>query len=124
MIALVLEYLRPGADRTVISDFDNSGKRFHTIQWRDPRPQPTAQEIADAQESPEFAAWLVEHGGDPEATALREAREKLDTKDTDVRLLLAITRVLVEELNTLRTQHSLPLLTAADIKARVKDLLK
>lgn len=42
----------------------------------------TLAQIEAAQDSPEFATWLAEHGGDPLATLRRGARELVDSTDT------------------------------------------
>lgn len=125
-LASVLQYLRPGLTVGTEADGCSIIKRGDDveIQWRDGRPQPTAQEIADAQSDPLYLAWLVEHGGDAEATALRQARERIDAAEVDVRLLVAVTQVLLAEINTLREQHSLAPRTISQVKAAVKARLQ
>lgn len=88
-------------------------------------PQPTAQQLADAEASPAYADWLAEYGGDAVRTARRLARELYDAADHLGRIQRAMAVLTVDELNALRSWVTdfkaavAAATTLADLKARV-----
>lgn len=85
-----------------------------TVEWSSASPQPTEQQIADTLADPAFIAWQEENGGDPVKTGRRRKRELLDSDMGKV--LLAVVEGLVNEINTLRAEHSLPPRTEQQVR--------
>ena len=90
--------------------------------------QPTEQEIIDAGNDlttvngQVFSEWLAEHGGDPILTLRREAQEALDAQNSRIEALIrAFALVMVDEINLLRTEHSLADRTAAQLRTAIKN---
>uniref|UniRef100_A0A6M3IGV0 Uncharacterized protein n=1 Tax=viral metagenome TaxID=1070528 RepID=A0A6M3IGV0_9ZZZZ len=111
------------------SDFEctssDSGTR---LKWKSQTTQPTEQQIsdyaADVTSLPGgqlFSIWLAEHGGDTTLTARRIAKEYIDqADDANYALTRALGLVVLDEINTLRGQHSLAPRTKAQLKAAIK----
>ena len=77
--------------------------------WSHVDTQPTEQQITDwstdAAALPSgqlFSAWLAEHGGDVIATAKRIAKELQDSDEETARIIRAVVKLTVDEINTLR----------------------
>jgi hypothetical protein len=96
-----------------------------TLSWLSAATEPTEQEIIDAGNSAEFAAWYADHGGDPVLTRRRIAREAIEgLRDTD-HLIRAALFAIVDELNRHADKHNEILdavdaaVSLADFKSRV-----
>ena len=77
--------------------------------WSHVDTQPTEQQITDwgtdAAALPSgqlFSAWQAEHGGDAIATAKRIAKELQDSDEQTARIIRAVVKLTVDEINTLR----------------------
>ena len=80
-----------------------------SMEWNHADPQPTEQQITDwstdAAALPSgqlFSAWLAEHGGDAIATAKRIAKELQDSDAETARIIRAVVKLTVDEINSLR----------------------
>lgn len=94
--AKVFEYLGYSAD-----DYDvHSGNVF---SWNSTDPAPTETFITDTWHSAEFGVWYAEHGGDPDLTRRRKAKEYIDKIGENTQLLRAIALVLLDRENNLAT---------------------
>lgn len=106
MISRAIEYLNPGAQP--LRDFvlvDDGELRID--DWRLPGEPPTIAELQTVAESPEFAAWLEERGGDPAKTLKRRIRDRvaaaIDDRDEGTLLTLALIDVLADRFNISRS---------------------
>ena len=71
-----------------------------------------------------FSQWLAEHGGDPVATFRARAKAALDRASSEQEgLLRAALLVVLDELNSLRAQHSLPARTPEQLRTAIKNKL-
>lgn len=94
-----------------------------TLTWYHSDPQPTEQQLndwaTDTTPLPSgqlFSVWRAEHGGDATLTAKRIAKEIFDQSTGEGVLLRSIMELVRDELNILRSQHSLASRTNEQIK--------
>ena len=86
--ALIAEYLT-GAPAYEWFSWDGTEGKF--LEWDVTfGPQPTEQEIIDAGNSPGYAVWYAEHGGDADLTRRRIAKELMDKVDAQEQALRAV----------------------------------
>jgi len=81
----------------------------------------TVQDVIDANDSPGFATWYAEHGGDQVLTLRRKAKEALDDIQANEALIRALAFVVMDEINILRAQHSLADRTPAQLRTAIKN---
>ncbi len=99
-----------------------------SLQWNHADPQPTEQQVndwaTDAVALPSgqlFSQWQAEHGGDPQLTFRRQAKEALDKQASDTEgLIRALALVVLDEINILRGQHLMAPRTADQLRNAIK----
>lgn len=92
------------------------------VEWFHQDPEPTDQQIIDAGNSPEFAIWLEEHGGDALKTQRRKAKEYIDDANQyQAQVLRAFMLLMIDELNILRAQHGLADRTPLQLRNAIKN---
>jgi len=122
--ALILRFLGWGYD-----DYQVSKSDVITIEWYSVSPQPTEQEIIDAGndlttiDGQLFSEWFAEHGGDSALTLRRKAKDQLSATTDMPALVRALMLITMDEINTLRAQHSLPARTPAQLKTAIRNKL-
>lgn len=98
------------------------------LVWLHGDPQPTEQQIADyandvtnLPNGQTFTQWQQEHGGDVAQTFRRKAKEALDRVQAEQEgLLRALALVVLDEINTLRAEHSLAARTPTQLRNAIK----
>lgn len=105
MNSRVIEYLYPAARPLLDYVLVDRGSGPVIEFWNTGTlgSQPSAQTIATAEASQEFADWLASHGGDATLTLRRQAKEALDNAvNAQHALDRALVLVLIDEVNALR----------------------
>lgn len=109
-----------GYDPVLDFRVDVAGGGVITLQWLHGDPQPTEAEV-DAQAGTQvYIDWVAEHGGDATKTRRKRAGDAVDGRAQSDIVLRAALLVIMDEINTLRAEHSLAARTAAQFRNAIK----
>ena len=96
--ASIIAYLIPSIDFSAIDITSRTGVVM-IDRWDLDLPQPSEQEIIDAEASQAYIDWRAENGGDPVKTLRRQAQEALSESKAESALLRAALLTIVDEFN-------------------------
>jgi hypothetical protein len=90
------------------------------LDWGHADPKPTPAQVQAVLDSPAFADWQTEHGGDEQLTRRRRAKDYLDDPEALEIVLRAIVMLTTDEINILRAEHGKAPRTWLQVKDAIK----